>query len=325
MISRRAFLGGVGAALLAPLAAGAQQAARVSRIGFLGGASLAGYIAHIEALRLGLRDHGYVEGKNITIEYRWADGKYDRLPGLAAELLRLNVDVIITLGTPAALAAKAATRTTPIVMAIVGNPVETGIVASLARPGGNVTGSSFFYAEINAKRLEVLKAAFAGLARVAVLTNPDNPAMVSALRGMEEAAQGINVKLSPVPVRLVDELDAAFALAKAQTQALAVPDEGLFIANAARIADLARSSRLPSIGFPEYGAAGGLLAYGVNFPHMWRESMVLVDRILKGAKPGDLPIRQATKFELLINLNTAKAIGLTIPPSLLLRADRVIQ
>lgn len=312
-------------ALAASLAVAAQPAGKVYRIGFLGAASPSQYAGQMEGLRLGLRELGYVEGKNITIEYRWAEGKYDRLPALATELVRLKVDLIITHGTPGSLAAKRATATIPIVMAIVGNPVETGIVASLARPGGNITGSSFFYPELNAKRLEMLKAALPGLARVAVLLNPDNPANVSVMDAMEERARAIKVKLRPVEARRPDEIDSAFALAKAQTQALAILEDALFIANAQRIADLAMSNRLPSIGFKEYGEAGGLIAYAVDFPDVWRRSMGLVDKILKGTKPQNLPIQQATRFELIVNLRTAKALGLTIPQSFLLRVDHVIE
>src|SRR6266436_5719263 len=326
-VKRRDFITRLGGVAVAwPLAARAQQAGKVYRVGFLGGADPTGYATQIQALRLGLRDHGYVEGKNTTIEYRWAEGKYERLPALATELVRdLKVDVIITQGVPAALVAKQATTTIPIVMAIVGNPVETGIVASLARPGGNVTGSSFFLEELNAKRLELMKTLVPDLVRAGVLMNPDNPAMGSVFRVMEERAQALNVKLQRVNVRLLDELDAAFKLAKARTEALTITDDGLFIANARRIAELASRTRLPSIGFREYCEAGGLLAYGVDFPHIWRRAAVFVDKILKGAKPVDLPVEQPTKFELVINLKTAKALGLTIPPSLLGRADEVIQ
>jgi putative tryptophan/tyrosine transport system substrate-binding protein len=314
-MTRRQFIAAVTLRLVAaPLAAEAEPVGKAYRIGFLGGASAPGYAALVEELRLGLRDQGYVEAKNITIEYRWAEGKYDRLPALAAELVRLKVDIIITQGVPAALAAKQATTTIPIVMAIAGNPVETGIVASLAHPGGNVTGSSFFLEELNAKRLELMKTLLPDLVRAGVLMNPDNPAMGSIFRVMQERAQALNVKLQRVNVRLLDELDAALTLAKARTDALTVTDDGLFIANAQRIAALASRTRLPSIGFREYCEAGGLLAYGVDFPHIWRQSAVLVDKILKGARPADLPIQQATRFELVINLKTAKALGLTIPP-----------
>ena len=325
MISRRCLLASCAAGLAAPLVARAQQRGKAYRIGFLGGASPSGYAVLVDAARLGLRDHGYIEGKNIAIEYRWAEGKYERLPALAAELVHLQCDIIITQGTPAALVAKQTTVTTPIVMAIVGDPVETGIVASLARPGGNITGSSFVVGELNAKRLEFMKTIIPGLMRVGVLMNPDNAAMKSVFQTMEERAQGLNVKLQAVNVRLVDELDAALARTKPQPEALTVIDEGLFIANAMRIAELAMRRRLPSIGFREYCESGGLVAYGVDFPHMWRQSAVLVDKILKGTKPADLPIQQATRFELIINLKTAKALGLPIPRAIQLRADHIIE
>jgi ABC-type uncharacterized transport system substrate-binding protein len=326
VISRRRFLTGVVMAL-APLGAAADaqehKAGKVYQIGFLGGGSASGYATHVAALRLGLQDHGYVEGKNVTLKFRWADGKYDRLPTLAAELVRLNVDLIVTQGTPAAIAAKQTTTTIPVVMTIVGNP--EAVVTSLARPGGNVTGSSFFMPELNVKRLEILKTALPRLARVAVLTNPGNPAMVSVLRAMEENASALNVKLWHMEVRRLDELEAAFTAARAQAEALGVIEDGLFVANARRVAELALRHRLPGVGFTEYAKAGGLLAYGVDFPQVWRQSMVLVDKIFKGAKPADLPVLQATRFDVVINLKTAKALGLTIPPSLLARADQVIE
>ena len=231
---------------------------------------------------------------------------------------------IVTQGTPAAFAAKRATPTIPIVMAIVGNPVESGVVASYARPGGNITGSSFFWGELNAKRLELVKTLIPNLTRAAVLINPDNPAMASLLREMEPRAQALKVSLQPVKVRSLDELDAAFQLARKQTEALTVPEDGLFLANAGRLAELALKNRLPTIGFREYCEAGGLLAYGVDLPHIWRQAGVLVDKILKGAKPADLPIQQATRFELVLNARTAKALALTIPPELLARTDQVI-
>jgi putative ABC transport system substrate-binding protein len=240
-------------------------------------------------------------------------------------LVGRKVDIIITQGTPAALAAKKATTVIPIVMAIVGNPVETGIVASLARPGGNITGSSYFWAEVNAKRLELMKDLNPSLARAGVLMNPDNPAMTSILRIMEETARASNVKLQVVNVRRIDELEAATESARAQIEALTVVDDGLFIANTQRVAELAARSRLPSIGFREYCEAGGLAAYGVDFPHIWRRGAVFVDKILKGAKPADLPIEQATRFELIINLKTAKALGFEVPPAVSARADQVIE
>jgi putative ABC transport system substrate-binding protein len=324
-LKRRQFLTLLGSAAAAwPLAARAQQPT-TSVIGFLGGAEPIGYRVLIEALRSGLRDHGYIEGQNVRIEYRWAEGNYERLPGLAADLVRRKVDVIITQGTPAALAAKQATTTIPIVMAIVGDPVDSGIVASYSRPGGNITGSSFFFPEINAKRLELMKSLMPGLKRAGVLMNPDNLAMPSVLRAMDEVAKAMDVKLQHVEARSLDELDSAFAQAKSQIEAHTVIDEGLFIANAKRIAELATRNRLPGVGFREYCEAGGLAAYGVNFPHIWRRAAAFVDRILKGTKPADLPIEQATRFEFIINVRTAKTLGLEISPMLLARADEVIE
>jgi ABC-type uncharacterized transport system substrate-binding protein len=313
-----------GAAAAWPLAARAQQRA-TPVIGFLGGAEPIGYRVLIEALRSGLRDHGYIEGKNIRIEYRWAEGNYERLPALAADLVHRNVNVIITQGTPAALAAKQATTTIPIVMAIVGDPVDSGIVASYSRPGGNITGSSFFFPEINAKRLELMKSLMPGLKRAGVLMNPDNLAMTSVLRAMDEVAKVMDVKLQHVQVRQLDELDPVVAQAKSQIEAHTVIDEGLFVANAKRIAELAIRNRLPGVGFREYCEAGGLAAYGVNFPHIWRRGAVFVDNILKGSKPADLPIEQATRFEFIINLRTARSFGLDLPPLLVARADEVIE
>ena len=316
------FLGGAAAAL--PLAAvRAQQAMRV--VGFLGGAAPAGYAVLIEAFRSGLRDHGYIEGQNIRIEYRWAQTQYENLPALAADLVQRKVDVIVTQGTPAALAAKQATTKIPIVMAIVGDPVDSGIVASYSRPGGNMTGSSFFFPEINAKRLELMKSLMPGLNRAGILMHPDNLAMTSVLRAVNEVAKAIDVKLQQMEVRRLDELDSAFAQAKSQIQAHTVIDEGLFIANAKRIAELAIRNQLPGIGFREYCEAGGLAAYGVNFPHIWRRAATFVDKIFKGAKPADLPIEQATRFEFIINLRAARSFGLEVPPTLLARADEVIE
>src|SRR5262245_37047923 len=323
-LKRRDFITLLGGAAAWPLAARAQQGA-MPVIGFLGGADPIGFAVLIEAFRSGLRDHGYIEGKNVLMEYRWAEGNYERLPGIAAELVHRKVDIIITQGTPAAFAAKQATTTIPIVMAIVGDPVDSGIVASYSRPGGNLTGSSFFFPEINAKRLELMKSLMPGLNRAGVLMHPDNLAMTSVLRAMDEVAKAMDVKLQQVEVRRIDELDAAFAQAKSQIQAHTVIDEGLFIANAQRIAEFAMRNHLPGVGFREYCEAGGLAAYGVNFPHIWRRAAAFVDKIFKGAKPADLPIEQATRFELIINLKTAKALGIEVPASVLARADEVIE
>jgi putative ABC transport system substrate-binding protein len=280
----------------------------------------------VDAFVKGLQEHGYLMGKNVTIEYRWADGHYDRLTALAAELVRLKVDVIVTQGTPAAFAAKKATPTIPIVMAIVGNPVESGLVASYGRPNANVTGSSFFWGELNAKRVELLKQIIPSLTHAAVLINPDNPAMASLLRETEERAHALKIGVLPVRVRRLHELPAALQTARKQVQALAVVEDGLFLSadGRARVAELALRNRLPSIGFREYCEAGGLLAYGVDFPYIWRQGAVLVDKILNGAKPADLPIQQATRFEFVVNMKTARALGFTLATEVLARADQVI-
>ncbi len=325
MIGRRALVRAAGLGLLTvPLRAAGQPKGRTYRIGFVGGGSASGYAALVDAFVQGLRDHGYVPGKNLTIEFRWADGRYERLPGLAADLARLKVDVMVTQGTPAAFAAKKATSTIPIVMAIVGNPVESGIVASYARPGGNVTGSSFFWGELNAKRIELVKLVTPGLTRAAVLVNPDNPAMASLLRETQERAQALKVVVQPVNVRRLEELEAALEMTRKQAQALVVVEDGLFLQNSERIADLAVKNRLPSIGPREFCEAGGLLAYGVDFPFIWRQGAALVDKIFKGAKPADLPIQSATRFEFVVNLKTARALGLALPSEVLARADQVI-
>jgi putative ABC transport system substrate-binding protein len=311
---------------LAPGAAGAQPQAKVHRLGFLGGASPAGYAHLVEALRQGLGELGYVEGKNLAVEYRWAEGKYDRLPDLAAELVRLKVDLIITHGVPGSLAAKQATATIPIVMAIVGDVVATGLVTSIARPGGNITGSTFFFPELSAKRVELLKEAVPRAIRMAALANRDNPGARPSLDAIEQIAKSLKVEVQPVRVGGPDDLSDAFsAMVKGRMDGVVVIDDGMLIANAGQVANLATKHRLPTIGFREYADAGGLLAYAVNFPAIWRRAAVFVDKILKGAKPSELPIEQATRFEFVVNLKTAKALGLTIPQTLLLRADQIIQ
>ena len=285
-----------------------------------------GYASRVEALRAGLRDLGYVEGKNIVIEYRWADGKYDRLPDLAAELVRINVDVLVTSGTPGVRAAKQATTTIPIVMAASGDAVATGLVASLARPGGNITGSAFFSPELSAKRLELLKEAVPRVTQVAYLTSPENPVARANLKAMEITSKVLKVGLRPSEARGPNEFENAFAaMAKQQVNALAVGQDSTINANVGVIADLAARQRLPSIGPVEFAAAGGLIGYGHNSFALFRRAAYFVDRIFKGARPGDLPIEQPTTFELAVNLKTAKALGITIPQSILVRADRVIE
>ena len=326
-MNRRTFLSALSGSLLAaPLAAEAQQTGKVYRVAFLGSTSPSGYASQMEAFRRGLRDLGYVEGQNLVIEFRWAQGKNERLPELAAELVRLKPDVLVTHGPPGALAAKRATDTIPIVLGAIGAAVETGAVEGLARPGGNVTGLSFFVLELNAKRLEVLKEAVPRVGRVGVLLKRDNPANKPVLRAMEDAAQPLKLQLQPIEVRDPADLESAVStLRKGNADAMAVHEEAMLIAEAGRIADLARKHHLPTVGFVEYARAGGLLAFGANFSDLWRRAAGFVDKILKGARPADLPVERATKFELIINLKTAKALGLTIPPSLLQRADQVIQ
>ncbi len=312
--------------LAAPLAVAGQPAGKVYRIGFLGSATASEYASRIAALRQGLRDLGYDEGKNIVIEYRWAEGRYDRLPGLAAELVGLKVDLIVTHATPGSQAAMQATTTIPIVMAVVGDPVASGLVASLARPGGNVTGSSFFVAELAAKRLEMLKEAVPRTRRVAFLLNPDNPVNRLMLSEMEPAAKSLKVELQQFAIRGPDQFESAFsAMVAWRANALSVHEDPMLIANARQIADLAATKRLPSIGFKEYVVAGGLMAYAVDFPAFYRRAAVFVDKILKGAKPGDLPIERATRFEVVFNLKTGKALGLKIPPSVLVLATELIE
>jgi putative ABC transport system substrate-binding protein len=327
MDRRRFLLTALGGAFAAPLVAEAQPAGQMWRIGFLGAGTPTGWKAGVDAVRFGLRDLGYVEGRNMTMEYRWADNRYERIPELAAELVRLNPDVIITHGTPCTLALKRATQTIPIVISIIGNPIESGAVSSLARPGGNLTGSSFFSAEVTAKRLEILKTAQPLLRRAGVLTNFQNVAMVSGKAAIEPMAQALKVEVQFIDVPTPKDLDAALAVAKARSEGVLVADEQVVSTDdsARHIAEFTLKHRVPSIGPIHYAPLGGLIGFGVAWADVVRGSMVFVDKILKGAKPADLPIQRATKFELVINLKTAKALGLTIPPSLLARADQVIE
>jgi putative ABC transport system substrate-binding protein len=316
-----------GGTLAWPLAARAQQAGRVARIGFLGAVSAAGYASRVEAFRSGLRDLGYVEGTNIIIEYRWAEENSQRLPELAAELVRSSVDVIVTHGTPGSLAAKRATPTIPIVMANVGDPVATGVVASLARPGGNVTGLSFFAPELGGKRIALLKELMPQISRVAYLVNPTNPSVVGpTLEMMEITAKALKMELQQFPVRGPSEFETAFErMAQGHVEAVAISEDAVLIANAPAIAALMTKRRLLSVGNNEIARSGGLMGYGVDSIAMFRRAAGFVDKILKGTKAADIPIEQATKFELVINLKTAKTLGLNVPPMLLALADEVIE
>ena len=312
--------------LFSPVTTGGQSPSRVYRIGFLGATSPSGYASQVDAFRGGLRDLGYVEGKNVVIEFRWAEGNYARLPDLAVELVRLKPDVLVTHAPAGTLAAKRATSAIPIVMGVAGDAVATGLVESLARPGANVTGSSFLLPELTAKRLEMLREVLPGLARVSALFNPANPANTSTLSAMERTARSINLQIHRVEARTPADLPGAFtAIVKERTGAVAMYDDAMFFAHAEQIADLAKKHKLPTIGSVEYVNAGGLLAFGVNFPHLWRRAASFVDKILKGAKPADLPVEQPSRFEVVISLRTAQDLGITIPPSVRLRADHVIE
>ena len=328
MIVRVALAATVVLGLLAgPSLADAQPAVKVQRIGCLLGTSSTAS-SPVEAFRKGLRGLGWVEGQNIAIEYRFADGRYDRLPDLAADLVRLKVNVIAAWGTAATTAAKNATRTTPIVMIGAGDPVGVGLVASLARPGGNVTGSTFSVGvETAGKGLELLGEALPKVRRVAVLTNPANPAQPLALENVKATARSLGMQLQLLEARGPDDFDGAFAaMAKERVGALLVVSEAMFNIHRARLADRTARNKLPSMhGFREDAEAGGLMSYGADLADLSRRSATHVDKILKGATAGDLPVEQPTKFELVINLKTAKALGLTIPASVLSRADQVIE
>jgi putative ABC transport system substrate-binding protein len=327
--ARRKLLVAIGAGMLTtPFASLGQQQSKVARIGYLAGSSMTDNARYVQVFREGLHELGYVEGKNLVIEYRWAEGNFERLPDLAAELVRLRVDVIVAVGDPVILAAKQATSTIPIVMASVGDPVGRGFVASLARPGGNITGVSNLAVALTGKWLESLKQIVPTLSQVAVLRNAANPTHALFWAEAQSAAPSLGLKLQDVEVRTPDDLDGAFAsIIRERSAALVVlPDPLLAAVLRGRIAAHAMRNRLPAMcTFKEQAEAGGLLSYGPSLPVNYRHAATYVDKILKGAKPADLPVEQPTKFELVINLKTAKALGLTIPQALLLRADEVIQ
>lgn len=311
--------------LMVPLAAAPPE--KAARIGMLLGGSPDWTAPTLEIFRHALRELGYVEGQNIVIEYRFAEGRVDRLPTLAVELARLPVDVIVTWGTPAAWAAKHATSTLPIVIAAALDPVAQGLVPSLARPGGNLTGVTGSLLETTAKTVEVLKDAVPGLTRVAILWNPDNPGNKVGLREAQVAAQALGMQSQPLEVRDPNEFESAFAaMARERAEALLVIPEQLFLTHRTRLAALALEHRLPTMyERREFVEVGGLMSYGISFRDNFRRAAAYVDKILRGAKPGDLPIEQPMRFELVMNLKTAKALGLTIPPSVLFRADEVIR
>jgi len=317
----------VGVQLIIGIVADAQQPAGIPRIGILIAPSASSFSARVEALRRRLRELGYVEGKNIVIEYRYAEGKVERIPDLAAELVRLKVDVIVTSGGERTiLAAKKASATIPIVFAGAGDPVGTGLVSSLARPGGNITGLSQMTPDLDGKRLELLKEAFPKVARVAFLWQPGWRGNL-ALTDMEAAAKALGVKLLSLEVRSLDDFDSAFARAKRDgAQALITTPGGIIGTQRRQVLEFAAKNRLPAMYTnSEFVEAGGLMSYAPNLADQWRRAADFVDRILKGTKPADIPVEQPTKFEFVINLTTAKQIGVTIPSNALARADRIIR
>jgi len=328
VMERRIFLGVIASGLLAaPLTAEAQPAGRVYRIGFLGNSTAALEANLVGPFREGLRERGYVEGRDLTIEYRWAEGAYERFPALISELIALKSDIIVTAGTPAALAAQRTTTTIPVVMAAVGDPIGTGLVKSLARPGGNLTGLAGIAPDLEGKRLEMLTQIVPRLSSVAFLGNPANPLHVTSEKQAGAAAKALHLKVVFFPVRAEGEFDHAFqAIVGQRCEALVMLADRLFLHHRARIVEFTARQRLPAVyAYDELVQVGGLMSFGPSYPEMHRRAAYYVDKILRGAKPGDLPIEQPTTFELVINLKTAKTLGLTIPPALLQRANQVIE
>ncbi len=329
MKNRRKLIVALGACALGiPLRSFAQQpAARMRRIGFLGPSLASVYARELEAWRAGLRELGYVEGKNLAVDFRWAEGNYAQLPSLAAELVALNVELIVTPTTPVSRAAQQATSTIPIVMINVGDPVAAGLVKSLARPGGNITGLSNLVADTNNKRIEMLLSMAPKQARVVYLINPDNPQTVLGFKNIQVVGQKHGTTVLLAEARTPQEIDKAFVSFRQQNVgALFVSLDGLFQQQRSQIVELAMKHRLPSISADSmYAEAGGLINYGTNLAEHFRYAATFVDKILKGAKPADLPVEQPTKFELIVNSKTAKALGIKIPKSLLTSADKVIE
>jgi putative tryptophan/tyrosine transport system substrate-binding protein len=324
---RREFLGVLGGTAAAwPLAARAQQAGKLPTIGYLGGGGPTSQRAWVDAFVQRLRELGWIEGRTVAIEFRWGEGRAERYAEIAAEFVRLKVDVILAGGTEAAIAAKQATSIIPIVFPTAGDPVGSRLVASLARPGGNVTGLSNLGTGLAAKRLELLREVFPGLRRLAVMINSDYSGGVTERGEIDEAARTLGVEIVPLPIRRVEDIASAFEGLKGRAEAFYTTGDSLVNTHRLRINTFALAARLPTM-FPqrEYVEAAGLMSYGANFPGLNRRAADFVDKILRGAKPADLPVEQPTKYDLVINLTTAKALGLTIPESFLLRADEVIE
>jgi putative tryptophan/tyrosine transport system substrate-binding protein len=322
---RREFVTLLGGAMAAwPFKVGAQQTAKLPRLGFLtAGTDSPGLPALIESLR----QSGWIDGKTIVIEYRYAENRNDRLPDLAADLVHLNVNVIVAAGTLAPLAAKHATTTIPIVMTSAGDPLESGLVASLAQPGGNVTGLSLMMSELSGKRLQLLKELMPGLSRVAVIWNSTNPYTTIVFKQTQDAARTLGIEVQSLAVKDPADFEAVFELARQKrADALCTIDDPLTVSQLSQIVNFAAANRLPAIyGLREFAKAGGLMAYGASIPDLYRRAATYVDKILRGAKPGELPVEQPTRFDLTINLKTAKTLGLTVPQTLLVAADEVIE
>jgi putative ABC transport system substrate-binding protein len=323
---RREFIRLLGGAAVWPVAARAQQAGKPPTIGFLGAATPSATSQRVAAFVQRLRELGWIEGRTVTIEYRWGEGRSKRFAEIAAEFVRLKVDVIVTHGTAAVIAAKQATAVIPIVFADAGDPVSTGLVASLARPGGNVTGLSLQQADLAGKRLELLREAVPGLRRLAIMANIGSPATVLDMNEVQAAARTLGLEAATLEIRRAEDIAPAFDALKSRAEALYVCGDSLVSTNRIRINTLALAARLPTVYVQrDFVEAGGLMSYGPNFPDLFRRAAEIVDKILRGTKPADLPVEQPTKFDLVINLTTAKALGLTIPEPFLLRADEVIE
>jgi len=326
-VRRRDFISIVGGVVMAwPLAARAQQPKRLPTIGYLGGSTRSNDAPWVAALVQRLGELGWTEGRTITIEYQWAEGRSERAAEIAAEFVRHKVDVIVTDGNTVIIAAKRVTSVIPIVFAASGDPVGNGLVASLARPGGNLTGLSVQAADLASKRLEILREVIPGLRRLAVIANASNPTSVGQISEAQIAARTLGLEIFPAEIRRAEDIGPIFEAIKGHAEALYVPGDPLMVTNRVRINTLAQGARLPTIfNFREFVEAGGLMSYGPSFPTLFRRAAEYVDKILRGAKPADIPVEQPTKFNLVVNLTTARALGLTVPPMLLSRADEVIE
>jgi putative ABC transport system substrate-binding protein len=324
-MKRRDFIILLGGATAWPLVARAQG--RIPRVGFMGNSTAALEVNLVDSFREGLRELGYEEGRNIAIEYRWADGRYERFAALVAELIAAKVDVIVTAGTPAALAVKKATSTVPLVMVAVGDPVGTGLVPSLARPDGNLTGLSSVAPDLEGKRLELLREIVPSVSRIAVFINSVNPFHATSMRQAQSAGKTLGIKVQQYDIRKSEDLDGAFAaIRKERPDALLILADRVFLHNRERIVDFTEEQRLPNVSaYKEVVEAGGLMSYGPSYEDMHKRAAIYVNKILKGAKPGNLPIEQPTKFTLVVNLKAAKALGISMPPAVLSRADDVIE